>query len=304
MGLYDRDYARSGASGYAAHRSETQIVSFVKETYKLFAASMLAGAVGAYVGIPLAASIQGAFLPLVILEFVLMFAMFAVKNKPGINLLVMFAFTFMTGITTAPLLAYTLNMAGGAAVVGNAFAMTSVIFGGMSFFAIKTTKDFTGYGKPLMIALIVIASLGSSLPVLIITLALIDATRVFRVARALAMNIVVSDFVEAARVRGEGLRWIMWREIMPNALGPLAAEFGIRFTYNIIFMSALGFLGLGMQPPHADLGLLIRENLQGLLFGSFAPLYPALIISLITISMNIFVDWYLQQLDSALPHEF
>ncbi len=156
----------------------------------------------------------------------------------------------------------------------------------------------------IMIALIVIASLGSSLPVLIVTLALIDATRVFRVARALAMNIVVSDYVEAAKVRGEGLSWIMWREILPNALGPLAAEFGIHFTYTILFMSALGFLGLGMQPPHADLGLLIRENLQGLLFGSYAPLYPALLIALITISINIFVDWYLQQLDSDLPNEF
>ena len=156
----------------------------------------------------------------------------------------------------------------------------------------------------IMIALIVIASLGSSLPVLIVTLALIDATRVFRVARALAMNIVVSDYVEAAKVRGEGLSWIVWREILPNALGPLAAEFGIHFTYTILFMSALGFLGLGMQPPHADLGLLIRENLQGLLFGSYAPLYPALLIALITISINIFVDWYLQQLDMALSSEF
>ncbi len=156
----------------------------------------------------------------------------------------------------------------------------------------------------IMIALIVIASLGSSLPVLIMTLALIDATRVFRVARALAMNIVVSDYVEAAKVRGEGMNWIMWREILPNALGPLAAEFGIHFTYTILFMSALGFLGLGMQPPHADLGLLIHENLQGLLFGSYAPLYPALLIALTTISINIFVDWYLQQLDSDLPNEF
>ena len=156
----------------------------------------------------------------------------------------------------------------------------------------------------IMIALIVISSLGSSLPVLVVTLALIDSTRVFRVARALAMNIVVSDYVEAARVRGEGLGWIMGREIMPNVVGPLAAEFGIRFTYTILFMSALGFLGLGMQPPHADLGLLIQENMQGLLFGSFAPLYPALLISLITITINIFIDWYLQQLDSGLPSEF
>ena len=156
MGLYDRDYARQSHYEGAGTKSEGKLVSFIKETYKLFAASMMAGAVGAYVGIPLAASIQDWFIGLVILEFALLFGLFAVKRKPGINLVVMFSFVFMTGITLAPLLARTLGMSGGGAIVGNAFAMTSVIFGAMSFFAIKTTKDFTGYGKPLMIALFVI----------------------------------------------------------------------------------------------------------------------------------------------------
>lgn len=158
MGLYDRDYARgNAAAGYStAHRSESQIVSFVKETYKLFAASLMAGAVGAYVGIPMAATIHSWFIPLVIVEFALLFGLFAVKRKPGINLIVMFAFVFMTGLMTAPLLAYTLGLSGGATIVGNAFAMTSLIVGGMSFFAIKTTKDFTSFGKPLMIALFVV----------------------------------------------------------------------------------------------------------------------------------------------------
>jgi len=157
MGLYDRDYARGNS--YASQtnsRSEAQIVSFVKETYKLFAASMLAGAAGAYVGVPLAASISGLIWPLFFLEIGLLIGLQFVKNKPGINLLVMFAFVFVTGLTTAPLLAYTLGMNGGGAIVGNAFAMTAVVFGAMSFFAIKSTKDFTGYGKPLMIALFVI----------------------------------------------------------------------------------------------------------------------------------------------------
>ncbi len=157
MGLYDRDYARESTVGYGQkHRSETQTVSFVKETYKLFAASLMAGAAGAYVGIPMAAVIHEWFIPLVIVEFALLFGLFAVKRKPGINLLVMFSFVFMTGLMTAPLLAYTLNMSGGAAIVGNAFAMTSVIVAAMSFFAIKTTKDVTSYGKPLMIALFVV----------------------------------------------------------------------------------------------------------------------------------------------------
>jgi modulator of FtsH protease len=157
MGLYDRDYAReSGYSFEAQSRPETQIVSFVKETYKLFAASMMAGAAGAYVGIPMADVIQANFIWLFILEIGLLIGLHFVKHKPGVNLAVMFGFVFMTGITLAPLLARTLGMSGGGAIIGNAFAMTSVIFGAMSFFAIKTTKDFSGYGKPLMIALVVI----------------------------------------------------------------------------------------------------------------------------------------------------
>ncbi|MEA3523702.1 MAG: Bax inhibitor-1/YccA family protein [Campylobacterota bacterium] len=157
MGLYDREYANENVHGFeAVSKSETQIVSFVKETYKLFAASMMAGAVGAYVGIPMAETIQANFIWLFILEIGLLIGLHFVKHKPGINLAVMFGFVFMTGITLAPLLARTLGMSGGGAIIGNAFAMTSVIFGAMSFFAIKTTKDFTGYGKPLMIALVVI----------------------------------------------------------------------------------------------------------------------------------------------------
>ena len=157
MGLYDRDYARGNSQAYQTQsRDDSQIISFVKETYKLFAASMMAGAVGAYVGVPLAGTIQTMMWPLFFLEIGLLIGLQFVKRKPGINLMVMFAFVFMTGITLSPLLAYTLGMNGGGVVIGNAFAMTSVVFGSMSFFAIKTTKDFTSYGKPLMIALFVI----------------------------------------------------------------------------------------------------------------------------------------------------
>ncbi|MEA1891397.1 MAG: Bax inhibitor-1/YccA family protein [Campylobacterota bacterium] len=157
MGLYDRDYARASSANYeTTARGDTQIISFVKETYKLFAASMMAGAVGAYVGVPLAGAIQAWFIPLFILEIGLLIGLQFVKHKPGINLMVMFAFVFMTGLMLAPLLAQTLGMTGGGTTIGNAFAMTSIVFGSMSFYAIKTTKDFTSYGKPLMIALFVI----------------------------------------------------------------------------------------------------------------------------------------------------
>jgi len=156
MGLTERDYARDGYYSYQKTQNESQIVSFVKETYKLFAASMMAGAVGAYVGVPIASEIQAWFIPLFILEIALLIGLHFVKNKPGVNLMVMFSFVFMTGLMISPLLARTLGMSGGGAIIGNAFAMTSVVFGVMSFFAIKTKKDFTGYGKPLMIALLVV----------------------------------------------------------------------------------------------------------------------------------------------------
>ena len=157
MGLYNRDYARGNASAYSTQsRSEAQIVSFVKETYKLFAASMMAGAVGAYVGVPMAGTIAANFFPLLILEIGLLIGLHFVKHKPGINLAVMFGFVFMTGLMLSPLLSHTLGLKGGGTIVGNAFAMTALVFGAMSFYAIKTTKDFSGYGKPLMIALVVI----------------------------------------------------------------------------------------------------------------------------------------------------
>ena len=128
----------------------------------------------------------------------------------------------------------------------------------------------------LMLALIVINSLGSSFIVLVITIAFIDMTRVFRVARALAVNIMVMDYVEAAIVRGEGKGWIIWHEVLPNALTPLAAEFGIRFTYAILFVSALSFLGLGVQPPQSDLGVMVKENMQAILYGEYTVLLPGL----------------------------
>ncbi len=157
MGLYNRNYAREDSfstSSYVGRDSD--LVAFIKETYKLFAASMMAGAVGAYVGVPLAGTISAYFLPLIVLEIALLIGLHFVKHKQGINLAVMFGFVFMTGLMLAPLLSRVLGLSGGATIVSNAFAMTSVIFATMSFYAIKTTKDFSSYSKPLMIALLVI----------------------------------------------------------------------------------------------------------------------------------------------------
>ncbi|WP_345979969.1 Bax inhibitor-1/YccA family protein [Sulfurimonas sp. HSL3-2] len=158
MGLYDRDYARSTSFGFeTARRTEAQTVSFVKETYKLFAASMLAAAVGAYVGIPFAGAVAANYWFIAIPWMLFgMFGLNMVKNKPGINMIALFAFTFASGVIITPLLSHILGMNGGGTLVANAFLMTSALFGALSFFAVKTTKDFTTYSKPLIIAFFVI----------------------------------------------------------------------------------------------------------------------------------------------------
>jgi peptide/nickel transport system permease protein len=147
---------------------------------------------------------------------------------------------------------------------------------------------------PLLIfALIILSVFGSSIPVLILTIAILDATRVFRLARAVAMNISVTEFVEVARLRGEGLWWIIRREVLPNAAPPMIAEFGLRFCFNFLFVAGLSFLGLGIQPPLADWGGMVRDNAQAISFGLMAPMWPAMAIALMTIGINLVVDWVL-----------
>ena len=145
---------------------------------------------------------------------------------------------------------------------------------------------------PLLLALIVIASLSSSLPVLVCTIAVLHASRVTRVSRAVAMNVAALEFVEVARARGESLVSILVREIWPSTIRPLAVEFGLRLTYSILFLSSLSFLGLGIQPPDADWGSMVRENLNALQTGAYiAVLLPAFAIAILTVGVNLIVDW-------------
>ncbi len=142
----------------------------------------------------------------------------------------------------------------------------------------------------IMLALVVIAAIGSTVPILILVVGFIYATSVYRIARALGQDVMVSDFVEAARVRGEGSWWIITREILPNIAMPLATDFGVRFVYIILFIAALSFLGLGVQPPMSDWGSMVKENLVGLAYGAVAPLVPSVAIATLTISINLIVD--------------
>jgi peptide/nickel transport system permease protein len=124
---------------------------------------------------------------------------------------------------------------------------------------------------------------------------ILDSTRVFRLARAVAVDINVMDYVEAAKLRGEGTGWIIFREILPNALSPLISELGLRFIYAVLFLSALSFLGLGVQPPEADWGGMVKENKDGIVFGIPAALIPAAAIALLAISVNLVADWVLNR---------
>ena len=147
----------------------------------------------------------------------------------------------------------------------------------------------------LIFALIVLSSTGTSILALVTVIAIIYAMPVYRIARAVAMDIEVMDYVEAARLRGEGLWWIMRREILPNALTPLAAEFGLRFCFVFLLISGLSFLGLGLQPPLADWGAMVRENGGGIAWGFMHPLVPATCIALLTIGINLIVDSAVQK---------
>ena len=175
-------------------------------------------------------------------------------------------------------------------LVGVTLGIAAAVGGVVLDSALSRVNDAFLSMPTIMLALVVIAAVGSTIPILILLTGLIYATSVFRIARALGLDVMVSDFVEAARVRGEGLWWIITREILPNVAMPMATDFGLRFVYVILFISSLSFLGLGVQPPQSDWGSMVRENLSGLPYGSIAPLVPALAIATLTIAINLIVD--------------
>lgn len=177
--------------------------------------------------------------------------------------------------------------------IGTTLGFTAAVLGRWVDMLLSRLVDVVLSIPQLILALIVLGVFGSSIPVLIVTIAVLDSTRVFRLSRALGMNLAVLDFVEVARMRGEGLWWVIRSEILPNAAAPLISEFGLRFCFNFLFVAALSFLGIGVQPPYADWGGMVRENAAAINFGLFAPLYPAIAIALLTVGVNLVVDWLL-----------
>ena len=191
--------------------------------------------------------------------------------------------------TAATILSFTL---------GSVLGFFAAVAGGWVDQMLSRFVDLVMSIPTLIFALVVLSVMPVTVPVLIIVMGLLDATRVYRLARAVAVDIEVMDYVEAARLRGEKTAWIIFREILPNALSPLVAEMGLRFIFMVLFVSTLSFLGLGIQPPEADWGGIVKENKDGIVYGIPAALAPAFAIATLAISVNLVADWVLNRTTS------
>jgi peptide/nickel transport system permease protein len=178
-------------------------------------------------------------------------------------------------------------------VVGSICGFFAATLGGWVDLALSRVVDVMMAFPTLIFALMVLSVVGTSPLALVMVIALLDSTRVYRLSRAVAMDIEVMEYVEAARLRGEKIWWLMRHEILPNSLPPLVAEFGLRFCFVFLFIASLSFLGLGIQPPTADWGGMVRENAGAITFGIFIPLWPAAAIATLTVGVNLVVDWFL-----------
>lgn len=196
----------------------------------------------------------------------------------------------------------TLSVALGATVIsfslGIILSFTAAVSRGLIDTVLSRFNDLMMSIPTLIFALVVLAVLPQNIIVLILVMAILDSTRVYRLGRAVALDVAVMEFVEAAKLRGEGKIWIIFREILPNTLSPLLAEFGLRFAFAILFLSTLSFLGLGTQPPAADWGGMVKDNKDGIIFGVTAALVPGGAIAALAVCINLVVDWLLKRTSS------
>jgi len=189
---------------------------------------------------------------------------------------------------------YTVGIALAAVMIacfgGVTLGMTTAVIGGWFDTIVSRFLDALASIPSKLSGLVVVAAVGSSIPVLILTLAVIYTPGAYRFARALAVNVNTMDYVTVARARGEGTAYLIRSEILPNILGPALADLGLRFVFIVLLLSGLSFLGLGVQPPNADWGALVRENISGLSYGAPAVIIPSLAIASLTIAVNLLID--------------
>jgi peptide/nickel transport system permease protein len=173
---------------------------------------------------------------------------------------------------------------------GLLLGMCAAIWGGWVDAALSRTLDTLISIPSKMFALVVVAAFGSAVPVLVIMAGIIYTPGAYRIARSLAVTVNAQDYVTVARARGEGTLYLARAEILPNIIGPVLADFGLRFVYIVLLLASMSFLGLGVQPPNADWGSLVRENMAGLYEGAPAVIMPALAIASLTIGVNLLID--------------
>ena len=177
-----------------------------------------------------------------------------------------------------------------ASVTGTSLALIAATAGGWVDEVMSRLMDAFISIPSKMLALVMVAAFGSSVALLILTAALSYTPGAYRIARSLAVNVKTLEYVQAARARGEGIGYIARVEILPNMVNPMLADFGLRFVFVVLLLSGMSFLGLGVQPPDADLGTLVRENIGGLFEGAPAVVTPALAIATLTVSVNLLID--------------
>ena len=187
--------------------------------------------------------------------------------------------------------------------LGASLGFLAAVIGGWLDQVLSRIVDALMAIPQLIFALLLITIFGQSTLNMILVIAVLDSTRVFRLSRAVGVNIVVMDYIEAAKLRGESLSYLIFREILPNATAPLLAEFGLRFCFVFLLIASLSFLGIGIQPPLADWGTMVRELAPfinyavapGFELAAALPLMPAGAIALLTVAVNFVVDWMLQR---------
>ncbi len=177
-----------------------------------------------------------------------------------------------------------------AALIGVTLGLLAAAFGGV-FDTILSRAIDTFVGIPnLLLALVIVAGGGSSIPILIGAITIIFFPGCYRFTRSMAVNVNALDFISVARARGEGNFYVMIHEILPNIVGPIMADLGLRFVHIILLLSGLSFLGLGVQPPNADWGAMVRENMIGISYGSPAVVVPSLALASLALAINLLID--------------
>ena len=180
-------------------------------------------------------------------------------------------------------------------IIGGSLGIVAAALRGVTDQLLSRFVDSVMSIPDLIFTLMLLAIFGSSVTNLVLIIAVIDSTRVFRLSRAAALNVVTLEFVEAAHARGEKLPWIVIQEILPNILPVLISEFGMRFCFVFLAIAALSFLGVGLQPPMAEWGSMVRDTAALISGGDFTPLIPAAAIALLTVAVNFVADWFLNE---------